>query len=136
MKTITKSILEAFHGALLEKADNELLRVLANIADINTSATKKRKITIELEFVPANDRKRVRVLASAKSKIEPTAPIETTLFTVSEVDQETGVVKTQLHEVMDVPPGQINLDGVIAEQEIILIGISDLQVKKESNAQA
>lgn len=135
MKKTKKSILEAFHGALLEKADNELERVLANIADINTNATKKRKITIEIEFAPNNDRKRIRVLASAKSKIEPTAPIETTLFTVTEVDED-GVAKTQLHEVMDVPPGQINIDGEIAEQEIILIGISDYQANKESNAQA
>lgn len=135
MKKVKRSILEAFHGALLEKADNELERVLANIADINTNATKKRKITIEIEFAPNNDRKRIRVLASAKSKIEPTAPIETTLFTVTEVDED-GVAKTQLHEVMDIAPGQINLDGLIAEQEIILIGMPDIQVKKENNAQA
>lgn len=136
MKTIKKSILEAFHGALLEKADFELERVLANIADVNTSPIKKRKITIELEFVPNNDRKRIRVLANAKSKVEPTAPVETTLFTVTEIDKETGEPRHQLHEVMDIAPGQINIDGEITEQEIILIGMGDLQLNKESNAQA
>lgn len=135
MAAVKKSILEAFHGALLEKADNELERVLANIDDINTNATKKRKITVEIELTPSNDRKRIHLKANAKSKIEPTAPVETTLFTVEYTDEETGEYRKQLREVMDVAPGQINIDGDIVEQEIVLIGNAETR-KYESNAQA
>lgn len=125
MKKTKRSILEAFHGALLEKADVEFERVLANIDDLNTNPIKKRSITITIELHPTNDRKKIRLLANAKSKIEPTAPIETTLFTVQEVDKETGEAYRELHEVMEQAPGQLNLDGEITEQEIILIGTTN-----------
>lgn len=133
MKKTKKSILEAFHGALLEKADIEFERVLANIDDVNTNPIKKRSITITIDLYPTNDRKKIRLLANAKSKIEPTAPIETTLFTVQEIDKETGEPYRELHEVMEQAPGQLNLDGEITEQEIIMIGTTN---RYNKNAQA
>lgn len=133
MKKTKKSILEAFHGALLEKSDVEFERVLANIDDLNTNPTKKRSITITIDLHPTNDRKKIRLLANAKSKIEPTAPIETTLFTVQDIDKETGEVHRELHEVMEQAPGQLNIDGEITEQEIIMIGTTN---RYNKNAQA
>lgn len=128
MVKVKKSVLQACHGAILESADVELERIIANIADINTAPTKKRSMTITVNFVPSNDRKKITMSTTLKSKIEPTAPIETTLFNSQEVDEKTGEIIPILREVMDVVPGQINLTGDIAEPEIIVIG---MQSKKE-----
>ena len=128
MVKVKKSVLQACHGAILEAADVELERIIANIADINTAPTKKRSMTITVNFVPSNDRKKITMSTTLKSKIEPTAPIETTLFNSQEVDEKTGEIIPILREVMDVLPGQINLTGDIAEPEIIVIG---MQTKKE-----
>ena len=128
MVKVKKSVLQACHGAILEAADVELERIIANIADINTAPTKKRSMTITVNFVPSNDRKKITMSTTLKSKIEPTAPIETTLFNSQEVDEKTGEIIPILREVMDVLPGQINLTGDIAESEIIVIG---MQSKKE-----
>lgn len=128
MVKVKKSVLQACHGAILEAADVELERIIANIADINTAPTKKRSMTITVNFVPSNDRKKITMSTTLKSKIEPTAPIETTLFNSQEVDEKTGEIIPILREVMDVLPGQINLTGDIAELEVIVIG---MQSKKE-----
>lgn len=128
MVKVKKSVLQACHGAILEAADVELERIIANIADINTAPTKKRSMTITVNFVPSNDRKKITMSTTLKSKIEPTAPIETTLFNSQEVDEKTGEIIPILREVMDVLPGQINLTGDIAEPEIIVIG---MQSKEE-----
>lgn len=128
MVKVKKSVLQACHGAILEAADVELERIIANIADINTAPTKKRSMTITVNFMPSNDRKKITMSTTLKSKIEPTAPIETTLFNSQEVDEKTGEIIPILREVMDVLPGQINLTGDIAEPEIIVIG---MQSKKE-----
>ena len=47
-----KSILEMSMGAILERVDYEMGRVLDNILDPNTKPTGKRKITISLETGP------------------------------------------------------------------------------------
>lgn len=52
-----KSILEMSMGAILERVDYEMGRVLENVLDPNTKATAKRKITVGLELVPSADRK-------------------------------------------------------------------------------
>ena len=48
-----KSILEMSMGAILERVDYEMGKVLDNILDPNTKATGKRKITVGLEIVPS-----------------------------------------------------------------------------------
>ena len=133
MVKVKKSVLQACHGAILEAADVELERIIANIADINTAPTKKRSMTITVNFVPSNDRKKITMSTTLKSKIEPTAPIETTLFNSQEVDEKTGEIIPILREVMDVLPGQINLTGDIAEPEIIVIGMQSKKEEKQCN---
>jgi len=51
-----KSILQMARGAIMERADYEMSRLLANILDPNTSATAKRKLTLTLELKPDDDR--------------------------------------------------------------------------------
>lgn len=48
----TKSILEMAHGAILERVDYEMAKILDNILDANTEATAKRRMTLTLIFAP------------------------------------------------------------------------------------
>ena len=59
---IKKSILEACHGGILESADIELERIMANIQDINTSPIKKRTMTIKVSFTPDIKREKLKCL--------------------------------------------------------------------------
>lgn len=51
-----KSILQMAQGAIMERVDYEMSRVLDNILDPNTSATAKRKLTVTLTFTPDDER--------------------------------------------------------------------------------
>ena len=75
----SKSIMEMARGAILERVDFEMERVLKNIQDANTSPTAKRKLTVSLELIPSADRKTIIVKATAKSVLTPTAPVVTSL---------------------------------------------------------
>lgn len=46
-----KSIIDMARGAIKERADYEMTRVVENILDPNTSATAARKITITLTAI-------------------------------------------------------------------------------------
>lgn len=62
-----KSILEMSMGAILERVDYEMGKVLDNILDPNTKATGKRKITVGLELVPSADRRPSRCIPPRKA---------------------------------------------------------------------
>ena len=131
-KEVKKSILEAGRNKIMELADYELEKVMANINDINTDPKKKRKITIELTFAPSEDRKQIVMTSQVKSKVEPTKPTETTLFNVLAKDDETGEIFPVLKEVSDIAIGQLDIYGDVKEQEIFVIGMGAAKaVKKE-----
>lgn len=75
-----KSILEMSMGAILERVDYEMGKVIDNILDPNTKPTGKRKITVGLELIPSADRKTITVQTTAKSTLVPTDPITTSLY--------------------------------------------------------
>ena len=76
----TKSILEMAHGAILERVDYEMAKILDNILDANTEATAKRKMTLTLTFAPDGERATVAVSATAKTTLAPTNPAVTSLY--------------------------------------------------------
>jgi hypothetical protein len=45
-------------GAAMEIFELEIAKIAANIADPNTKASKKRKLTLEFTFTPDSDRRR------------------------------------------------------------------------------
>lgn len=57
-----KSILEMSMGAILERVDYEMGKVVGNILDPNTKATAKRKISVTLELIPSADRRTITVM--------------------------------------------------------------------------
>lgn len=101
-----KSILQMARGAIQERADYEMSRLLANILDANTSPTAKRKLTITLELKPDDQRQNISVSVTAKSALAPTSPVVTSLF----VADGDNVV-----EMVPQIPGQFGIDG--SEQE-------------------
>jgi hypothetical protein len=105
-----KSVLEMARGAIAERADYEMARILDNIRDPNTAAAKKRVLTITLEIYPDAERQNLRLLCIAKSKLEPTNPVATSLYVTNDESGNVAVV-----ELTPQIPGQLNLDG--GEQE-------------------
>ena len=101
-----KSILEMAHGAIAERADYEMARILENILDPNTAATKKRVLTITLEITPDFERQNLRMSCIAKSKLEPTSPVNTALYVTHDEKGDMAVV-----ELTPQMPGQVDFSG-------------------------
>lgn len=86
MDNTTKSILQMARGAITERADYEMARIIGNIMDANTKAT-------------------------AKSTLAATNPVTTSLYIAGQ-DAEHGV---QAVECLPQVPGQFDMDGGEAE---------------------
>ena len=106
-----KSILQMARGAIQERADYEITKILDNILDPNTSATAARKLTITLTLKPDDTRQNIAVGVVAKSTLAPTNPVTTTLYVA---DQETIV------EMVPQVPGQLGMDGSEEEAPPVL----------------
>lgn len=106
MEDPRSSILQMAKGAIQERVDYEVAKVIDNILDVNTDAKTKRKITLTIELKPDENRQFISLNASAKSTLAPVVPIGTTLGIAADKNGEMVIVET-------VPqiPGQMNLDG-------------------------
>lgn len=111
-----KSILEMSMGAILERVDYEMGKVLENILDPNTKATAKRKITVGLDIIPSADRKTIVVQTTAKSTLCPTEAITTSLYVTSQPGTGEMVVAEMTPQV----PGQFGMDGAVQESPKVL----------------
>lgn len=110
MEDTRSSILQMAKGAIQERVDYEVTKVIDNILDVNTDAKTKRKITLTIELKPDENRQFISLSASAKSTLAPVVPIGTTLGIAADRNGEMVIVET-IPQV----PGQINMDG--EEQE-------------------
>lgn len=110
------SILDMAMGAIQERVDYEMGRIIGNILDPNTKPTGKRKITVGLELTPSADRKTIIVSATAKSALVATDPITTSLFITTQPSTGEMVVAEMVAQV----PGQLNVDGVEQQSPKIL----------------
>lgn len=107
--SIKNSILDMATGAIKERVDYDVAKVIDNILDLNTKAQAKRKITLTIEFAPDEDRKKIAISVTSKATLCPTNPVSTALAFVPSRDGEA-----QLVEMVPQVPGQIAIDG--AEQ--------------------
>jgi len=64
-------------GALQEKFDDAIGKILKNMQDPNTPWKVKRAITIEIGFSQNEDRDDAQVDVSVKTKVAPTSPVGT-----------------------------------------------------------
>lgn len=103
---IKNSILDMATGAIKERVDYDVTKVINNILDLNTKAQAKRKITLTIEFVPDEDRKKIAISVTSKATLCPTNPVSTALAFVPNRDGEA-----QLVGMVPQVPGQMALDG-------------------------
>ena len=109
------SLLQMAKGAIQERVDYEVSKVIDNILDANTDPTAKRKVTLTVELRPDEDRSVVKISATAKSTLAPTVPVGTSLVITSNGDGEM-----MLAEIVPQVPGQVSLDGTVQEAPKIL----------------
>ena len=102
-----KSILEMSMGAILERVDYEMGKVMDNILDPNTKATAKRKISVTLELIPSADRRTITVQSTAKCSLTPTDPVTTSLY----ITNAPSTGELMVAEMVPQVPGQLALDG-------------------------
>jgi len=107
MEPNKQSILNMAAGAISERADYEVGKIIGNILDPNTSATKKRKLTLEVTFTPDDERRHIGVTVTAKSKLEPTSPVATSLYMTA----APGTGEMVAVEMVPQIPGQQAMDG-------------------------
>lgn len=67
-------------GALAEKVNIELQKVLENIADPNTDHKKARKVTVTMTLKANEKRNLANVLVDAKSTLSPAVGVESELM--------------------------------------------------------
>lgn len=67
-------------GSISERFNQELQKVLANIADPNTTAKTVRKISITLSIKPNDNREMAEVSIQATSTLAPAKEIMTTII--------------------------------------------------------
>ena len=106
MDNLRNSILDMATGAIKERVDYDVTKVIDNILDLNTKAQAKRKITLTIEFVPDEDRKKIAISVTSKATLCPTNPVSTALAFVPSREGEAQVV-----EMVPQVPGQMALDG-------------------------
>ena len=109
------SLLQMAKGAIQERVDYEVSRVVDNILDMNTEAKVKRKVVLTIVMVPDDDRQVVKIEASAKSTLAPVVPIGTSLVITSDGNGEM-----MLAEIVPQVPGQMNINGKESEAPKIL----------------
>lgn len=109
-----KSILEMARGAIQERVDLEMARVIENITDENTKATATRKLTLTIEFKPDEERQLVQVAATAKTTLAAANPASTALY-VGKYRGETCAV-----EMAPQLPGQMDVNGGVQEPRATL----------------
>lgn len=111
MEDTRTSILQMARGAIMERIDYEMTKVVDNILDPNTEATAKRKVQLTIEFRPDSNRQTVSVACGVKSALCPTNPVATSLYiTGNEFGEVTAV------EMVPNVPGQLDMMG--EEQEV------------------
>ena len=101
------SILQANQGAILERVNYEMGKIVNNIMDPNTSATAKRKLTIGITINPSADRRQFAADATVDVKLASTEPISLGFSIVGKPGSGELMVVENTPQI----PGQFGLDG-------------------------
>ena len=119
---LTKSMLDMANGAIKERVDVEMPRIIKNIMDVNTNATKPRKMMLTLTFTPDEQRQVIATKCEIKSTLQPTNPVTTSLY----IGEFAGEV--QAVEMKPQVPGQMDMYGNEEEQPARLRLVEDLSL--------
>lgn len=105
-----ESFLELCKGAMLERFDYEMGKVIENILDPNTAADKPRKLTLTLTLKADAERKKIGYDTVVKASLQPTHSISGAVAVMPDENGELNLV-----EMVPQIPGQMNVNG--AEQD-------------------
>lgn len=97
---------ELMDGALTERFNRELRRVLQNVFDPNTEAKAKREIAVKIVITPSEQRDAAVFQLNVTSKLAPAVNIAQTVFL--DMDDDGRITAT---ERTNQTPGQIGMDG-------------------------
>lgn len=116
---MSKVNLETFAGgALQEKFDDAMEKVLVNMTDPNTPWKIKRKIVVEVSFEQNEDRDDSTVNVSVVPKLAPVKPVSTRMAIGK--DLETGQVFAE--EYGNQCRGQLTLDDYQSQRDQVVDG--------------
>lgn len=108
------------NGAVIERADLELERVLSNIQDINTSAKVAREVNIKIKIKPSDDRGAGEVEIQATSKLAPVSKHVTQIYIGKDL-----LGRPEISEI---------IEGDLFDQAAQVQNITPMKRKEESNA--
>jgi hypothetical protein len=100
------SVATMLGGAIIERVNDELARVMMNVVDPNTPATAKREVTLKISFKPEKDRSMGNASVAVTSKLAAAEQMGTRLFIAM---TKAGPVATEYN------PNQPALPNVLAE---------------------
>lgn len=125
---------EFAEGAFAERVNNALKEVYANIADLNTDPTKKRKVTISMTLSADEQRDLAMVDISVKTTLTPARAIGSKI--IIDVDFDGNAVGQELKSSM---PGQMMIteSGDIANDVGVPItddNVVDLRASRPAKA--
>lgn len=115
MPNVTKINTETFAaGAMAEKLNVELQKVMENIYDPNTDPKKARKVTLTLTLKPDENREIIGVGVDTKCSLAPSKGVSTTMFLGTD-----NAGKVVGRELASGTPGQTYFgdDGVLRNDE-------------------
>ncbi len=101
-----KQLDELMDGALTERFNHEMERVLNNVFDQNTNPKAKRQIQIVIDIAPNERRDAAEFKVDVKSKIAPPVAIAQTV--ILHQDDDGNVTATEMTTQI---PGQIDFEG-------------------------
>jgi len=105
-KNIRLNLSELSGGAVQEKIDSEVKKVLQNILDLNTDFDKARTVTVTISMKANEQRNSLTTDVSVKSKLAPQKSIATTVL----VGREDNTGQIQAAELLSNAPGQTFID--------------------------
>lgn len=101
-------------GSIPPRFKVELEKVMANIADLNTGAKKKRKITIEVTIEPDDERQLGHCWVHVKSKLAELKPCSTPLFFARSGNKLTAIENSPGPEIF---PDHV--EGTVTRKEVV-----------------
>ena len=109
-----KKLDELMDGALTERFNYEMERVLLNVFDPNTNPRAKRQIQIVIDIAPNERRDAAEFKVDVKSKLAP--PVAVAQTVMLNMDDEGVVTATEFTSQV---PGQIDMDGQVNIPKVV-----------------
>ena len=106
MNNIDFNISELAEGAVQEKIDQEVRKIVANILDVNTAFKPSRKLIIDVEFSSDSTRQVIETNVTVKSKLQPSESVSALMMAGRD---DSGYIHAA--ELKSSEPGQMYFDA-------------------------